>query len=283
MAKKRGGSPASRNVMRQIKLGKETHLKEFPVLNEKVPKSVLPYISAGGSRRRRRRRRTRKGGSPLSKSVQAIVNNLSSSSHRSPLDSFPSLSNYGTNKNTAKIPEIHSGQFRAPCNVMGNLESNAAKRSQAVGGRRRRRTRKSKRSRRKRRSKRGGSAFKATLYSWSTNPNYQKNLNVFSPEAVQYNTTSSKNVNKTVMFKPFKKGGRKRLRKSKRLRRKRRSKRGGSDFKATLYSWSTNPNYQKNLNVFSPDAVQYSPTSSKNVNKTVMFKPFKKGGRRRSI
>ena len=210
MAKKRGGSPASRNVMRQIKLGKETHLKDFPILNEKVPKSVLPYISAGGSRRRRRRRRrTRKGGSPLSKSVQAIVNNLASSSDRSPLDTFPSLDNYGTNKNTIKIPEIHSGPFRAPCNVMGHLQSDSAKKSNPVGGRKKR-SRKSKKKLRRRRSKRGGSAFKSTLYSWSLNPSDQKNLKIFSPDAVQYSPTSSNNVNKTVMFKPFKKGGRRR-------------------------------------------------------------------------
>ena len=134
-----------------------------------------------------------------------------------------------------------------------------------------------------RKSKKGGSAFKSTLYSWSINPSDQKTLQQFSPGAVQYSPTSSKMVNNTVMFKPFKKGGRKNSKKKMRKVKKKRSrsKKGGSAFKSTLYSWSINPSDQKTLQQFSPGAVQYSPTSSKMVNNTVMFKPFKKGGRRR--
>ena len=53
MAKKRGGSPASRNVMKQLRLCKETHVEKLPVLYNNVPQSVLPYISAGGSKKKK--------------------------------------------------------------------------------------------------------------------------------------------------------------------------------------------------------------------------------------
>ena len=223
MAKKRGGSPASRNVMRQVRLCKETHVDKLPVLDDNVPHSVLPYISAGGSkrrRRRRRRRRTRKGGSPLSEAVQGLVGLKQMFAERPPLDNFPPRSNFGSIKDTAKIPEIFSTPINLTPDVAGDIQSKAAKNSEIVGGRRKRSRRskkgkKSRKGRKSKKSKKGGSAFKSTLYSWSINPSGQKTLQTFSPGAVQYSPTSSKMVNNTVMFKPFKKGGRRRRRRSK--------------------------------------------------------------------
>jgi hypothetical protein len=275
MAKKRGGSPARRSVIKYWSTKKQGSKRPgLPEVNLPVPKSMQPYLASGGKKRRRKSKKTRKkkrGGSPLSKAVMGLADLYSATAVREPYDSFPPLGNFSSSKNTAKIPEVDPSVRSLSESVPGfNSKWNSPVR---IGGKRK-----------YKKSKKGGSAFKSSLYSYSINPSYQKLLKVFSPDAVQYQPTTRKTVANTPVFKPFKGGKSRKYKKSKKNRKinkRNRSKKGGSAFKQTLYSYNVNPSYQKLLKVFAPDAIQYQPTTRKTVANTPVFKPFKGGKKRK--
>jgi len=265
MPNKKGGSPGSRRVMKSIKNGNPTNIKPFPVLKESVPKSLGPHISSGGS--------------PASKAVNGLVSLKNLFATRPDLKSFPSVENFAPSKNTAMIPEIVASPSEPSIGPEGHLASHMAKSSEKVGGKScgshkkkpkktKKKSTKKKTSNKKSKKKKGGYNWRSMVYSWSANPNLA-NLQKFSPGAKQYYPTSKKTVANTRMFKPFKKGGK-------------RTKKGGYNWRSMVYSWSLNPEYQKTLQKFSPGAEQYVPTSKNTVADTKMFKPFVKGGRRKS-
>ena len=77
MAKKRGGSPARRSVIKYWSTKKQGSKRPgLPEVNFPVPKSIQPYLASGGKKRRRRSKKTKKkkkGPTPKNPSLYARV------------------------------------------------------------------------------------------------------------------------------------------------------------------------------------------------------------------
>ena len=200
MAKKRGGSPARRSVIKYWSTKKQGSKRpELPEVNLPVPKSMQPYLASGGKKRRRKSNKTKKkkrGGSPLSNAVMGVADLYSATAVREPYKTFPPVGNYSSSKNTAKIPEVDPSVRSLSESVPGfNSKWNKALK---FGGKRK-----------YKRSKKGGYNFKILSLARSVNPADQIYSNYFTKDYKPYVPTTRKTVANTPVFKPFK-GGKKR-------------------------------------------------------------------------